>query len=454
MANLHTTLGTESEGRIFGSVTDDLILSYGARDRLDGNSGAPKVAPADNRAIDLGGGACALAVEGDEEVQEHDLARASPCDLDQGGGPCLALSQLGRTLFNVGDGSASLAILHCLPRYSPIVVDRPALDATLAILKWKDQDRRSPPAFGGLWKGKREEAHLGRGLPIRLMITLVIVVLITVSTGVVVTSFYRTSSGITKELIKEKAELVNRSIVERVSAHLTPVTEQAVFAASLLGRMDRGPPTDAQVGALLFAALAASLLAGAGRPRLPSATRAPQSDGATIRPTRLERRSRLRRHAKAGLDRRGSLLGPLLLCGTERHHLLELHNADRRRRGREARADLQRVPGRAIALHRGLSGCAHRDRFHPGRSRPRTRPHKSGRTLLRAERPAAAAGLDGIRGCHPRIDLVARAADEDRGRSGQRPTGQGAKPPGGDLRLPVSGFGRLTMRRPGQSAAT
>ncbi len=98
----------------------------------------------------------------------------------------------------------------------------------------------------------------GEGLSIRLTITLVAMALVLVSGGLVLAFVYRTSSEITKELIREKAEIVNSSIVEQVRAHLQPVEAQAVFTAQILAERDVATEGKEAVADLLFAALAAS----------------------------------------------------------------------------------------------------------------------------------------------------------------------------------------------------
>ncbi len=99
---------------------------------------------------------------------------------------------------------------------------------------------------------------LGRGISIRMAITLVAVALVLASGGLVLAFVYKTSSAITKELIRERAEIVNRSIVERVRSHLTPVEAQAGFAAQIIRQRDVEDAGGAAIGSMLFGTLAAS----------------------------------------------------------------------------------------------------------------------------------------------------------------------------------------------------
>lgn len=97
-----------------------------------------------------------------------------------------------------------------------------------------------------------------QGLSIRLAITSVAAALVLLSGGLVLIFVYKTSSDITKELIREKAEIVNSSIVEQVRSHLRPVEAQAAFTAATLAERDVEDLGPDRIGALLYAALAAS----------------------------------------------------------------------------------------------------------------------------------------------------------------------------------------------------
>ncbi len=104
----------------------------------------------------------------------------------------------------------------------------------------------------------RSKGLLHRGVSIRVVITLVAVALVLASGGLVLAFVYKTSSAITKELIRERAEIVNRSIVERVRSHLTPVEAQARFTAKMIEGVSVRAVGEEEVGSLLYGALAAS----------------------------------------------------------------------------------------------------------------------------------------------------------------------------------------------------
>lgn len=117
---------------------------------------------------------------------------------------------------------------------------------------------RPPRTCSGNSNDRSHVKHAQQELSIRLTITLVAMALVLVSGGLVLTFVYRTSSEITKGLIREKAEIVNNSIVEQVRSHLLPVEAQAAFAALILAERDLEEAGVEETGALLFAALAAS----------------------------------------------------------------------------------------------------------------------------------------------------------------------------------------------------
>ncbi len=100
--------------------------------------------------------------------------------------------------------------------------------------------------------------HLGKGLPIGVVITLAAVALVLATGGVILLSVYRTSSEITRELIRDKAEIVHHSIVQRVSDHLLPIELQADFLAGALREIDIAKAGKETIGELLYASLAAA----------------------------------------------------------------------------------------------------------------------------------------------------------------------------------------------------
>ncbi len=97
-----------------------------------------------------------------------------------------------------------------------------------------------------------------QGFSIRVVITLVAVTLVVASGGLVLAFVYKTSNEVTTELIREKAEIVNRSIVQRIRSHLLPVEAQANFVADLIRQEDVATLGSEVVGGQLYTALAAS----------------------------------------------------------------------------------------------------------------------------------------------------------------------------------------------------
>ncbi|GAB5467807.1 MAG: hypothetical protein Kilf2KO_08370 [Rhodospirillales bacterium] len=105
---------------------------------------------------------------------------------------------------------------------------------------------------------QRGAGRAGRGLSIRVVMTLVAVALVAISGGFVLAFLYNTSSGIAKNLVKEKAEIVNQTIVARVRSHLEPVEAQAAFTAAILSQHAVGRDGSKEIGILLYTALAAA----------------------------------------------------------------------------------------------------------------------------------------------------------------------------------------------------
>lgn len=96
------------------------------------------------------------------------------------------------------------------------------------------------------------------GVAIGVAFMAVTAALVIVTAGVILAVVQHSAIVSIKELVREKAEIVSLSIVERVKKHLEPVVAQSAFTAEIISELDLTAATEETVGARLYAALAAS----------------------------------------------------------------------------------------------------------------------------------------------------------------------------------------------------
>lgn len=112
----------------------------------------------------------------------------------------------------------------------------------------------------------RRENSEGRGVPVQstqpgvsmaLVFMTVVTALVVVTAGAILAIVNESARTSIKELLREKAEIVSYTIVERVRNSLEPVSVHSKFAAQIISETDLGDMNDEEIGALLYISLAA-----------------------------------------------------------------------------------------------------------------------------------------------------------------------------------------------------
>ena len=103
---------------------------------------------------------------------------------------------------------------------------------------------------------EKNERSAWPGVSVAFALTLVATILVVATAGVILAVVHISATTSIKELLREKAEIVSHSIVERVRSHLEPVAAQSDFTARILNGMDLEAVSDEVLGATLYASMA------------------------------------------------------------------------------------------------------------------------------------------------------------------------------------------------------